>query len=879
MLQENKENPQSTEKQKKQMNITSFNDGKISIAFSHSGERDIPFIKNIVESIKIQQTDLPVGMKKKLIQDQVVVQYGLEMYKDGKYNDAIEFLLDNPTEKDTVNESFSFFLLANSYYSLGDCLSAIKYFNELLVVAPYFADMHDIRKHCAISHFISMALFRFDSVENAINKLNSSGIIHTKYYLKNDPFYNSDDLLYSVIIDDGDEPKVVSSKLILKMEIEHLKAKADKNPNSFEYVCRLANLYQLGWDIENAILCYDNAIALTSNEMKVALLNCAKAMTYREYAKHDEALALFGKMETSIELLPDNIKTDYFIFYGTCCLDVGMSEKGIEVVSRITEHTSATYSLLARLSMSGGELKSGMSWCEKALEKDSTNLEARLNLGYLLLLIGETSKAEKHFLTAIEIDKEYWLSYYNFGMYYLLKDDKSLPNAMDCFSKSIKLNSNVKSKVMYATCLIDNGKTLEEYEEAIILLSNVLECDHENADANIKYVQACVKTNKIDEAVRALNLIDKSSSFGDMIVHECVLSLCKIEISKSENKHDKVWSECQNILCAILGSDWHKSIENGSIGVGAQVVSIINYKKYYFIALRELLLIARRRNHKQYNFYTQLMSKSRLILREYYEKNDDCWVWICNKEINDDAKFIGIIEEDFQNSQEIEYYGTASAKRDSYLARKRSEDNVRQILEDSLKPGAKPIQVKAIDALKKIPLFSLVQGDLAEYLMSPDRDNFMVYVNELGKYIELWYVQNLRQYLSDKEMDRNKCFFIVSHNDGDEGALFYFLVKALKIIQKNGNKIQDKSKLDKLKKHFDTKATSENYTTPQKFTSAKRTIAGRIGYLLGEANATTGRMKVGEAKKIDYSKELFEGSLDRKRLIFHINPIDIIFNA
>jgi hypothetical protein len=179
----------------------------------------------------------------------------------------------------------------------------------------------------------------------------------------------------------------------------------------------------------------------------------------------------------------------------------------------------------------------------------------------------------------------------------------------------------------------------------------------------------------------------------------------------------------------------------------------------------------------------------------------------------------------------------------------------------------------AIALLKTIPPFSSIKEDLIEYIMSSDRDNFIV-VNKKGKeHIDFWSVKKIRENLSNSTIDKasleRSCSFVIRDCGGEEGALYKFLLRCFEFIRSGkANKIQEQNKIDQLEKCFD-QIKDKMQKSYQKYSSAKRILNGRIGLLFGEKNETTGR------EKTEYGEMFLEGSLQRKGLIFHVNHRDI----
>jgi hypothetical protein len=480
------------------------------------------------------------------------------------------------------------------------------------------------------------------------------------------------------------------------------------------------------------------------------------------------------------------------------------------------------------------------------------NIEAHQNLGVLYQLTGKMEKAEKHILTAIDFDSEYWLSHYNLGMCQYLNN--KLIEAMNCFNKALKFNSNIKSKIMYATCLLEDGKTHIEYENAKKILSNVLEHDYENVDGYIRYIQACIKLNNIDEATHSLNLVSKSSSFDDSVLHKCMIAVCKIEIGKMENNSNEVWRECQNIISIILGTLELEDIETGFADTNNYLTSIIGYKKYFYTALREMLPIARRKDVLKYDYYSQLMTKTKLAIRSYYEQDDDCWIRICDREIQDDIKFLEIVERDFVNNQEMEYEGTASAQRDEYLTKRWNEECARKILENSIVAENKIISEDVIISIKNAAPFLCNEKDLVKYIFDSERKNFIVYMDKHTTRIELWYVNKIREQLKEARFDKNKCVAIIVINKEVKEPYKDFLVWSFRKIKDSKNSSLCNLELSNISEIFKPSGR-ENYSISQKFKYAFKDLNGKIGILENERNKTAGR------ESYSYSELLFKGGL------------------
>lgn len=178
--------------------------------------------------------------------------------------------------------------------------------------------------------------------------------------------------------------------------------------------------------------------------------------------------------------------------------------------------------------------------------------------------------------------------------------------------------------------------------------------------------------------------------------------------------------------------------------------------------------------------------------------------------------------------------------------------------------------IPTLEILKHLPPFSTIQGDLKDFIISHERDNFIASVKE--KHIELWSVEKLREYLKKGSIDKaslyRACSFSIADCGGEEGLLFNFLLISFQYIQDIGNVIKDEKVLSGLRNIFFDEENIDK-TKSQRFTSSIRTLNGRIGYLFGEKNETTGR------DKPKYSNMLFEGTLQKKGFIFHLLKKDI----
>jgi tetratricopeptide (TPR) repeat protein len=291
------------------------------------------------------------------------VRSGFQLYENEDYTGLIKLISREKFTEKTNEESFLFFFLAESYFNFKEYDKAIEYYKGLLNIGPCFIEMYDRKKWCIISHYIALGLLEFISVEKALEQLNSCNEIHTKYEITAEIRNNTGQTFAVSINDNNDEPKKVSLKVSLSRCIKQIRDEIAGGAFDAAKYQRLGMFLEYEFNFKEAAYCYEKAISLSINDEYKTMVMLCRAIAIMNDGNYLSALKQYEDLfSLCSKYLSEDSLIEYLVNYGECCLRCGYYEKGIEVVTNIKNHTSGTYSLLARLCMSAGKIKHGIQW-------------------------------------------------------------------------------------------------------------------------------------------------------------------------------------------------------------------------------------------------------------------------------------------------------------------------------------------------------------------------------------------------------------------------------------------------------------------------------------------------------------------------------------
>jgi tetratricopeptide (TPR) repeat protein len=432
---------------------------------------------------------LDIGEDPNKVMRQVILStIGLIYYNDREYSKALTHFreaLDRTSEEEThpFGRKALYRFLALTSCQIGDCVSALKYSEELVSLAP---------DDCKALIWLADAHINLGELDDAITvcqRVLNLDPANVEAYLH----------LATAYVDQGDLEKAAEYlKKVMEIEPENSSAHnnmgfiyAEKgdyeeasaeiekaleiNPNNALYHANLGSLYEEQNDILNAIRKYQMAVKMEPQS------------AYYHYLLGGAWLKLgtqMGVAKAHYEFRKANLLAPYMEFHTSTTLAHasmawGDKQQAIEQFSRAIRvassllgprELSTAYNIRGDAYRKLKDYKRAIADHDKAIELNPNNEHAYYFRGYVYLDLKEYEKAIVDFNKAIEIASNSERTYCGRGFYYY--ELKEYEKAIADFDEGIRLNPRYSySYYMLAVIYKERG----EREKAIENLKKVLE--------------------------------------------------------------------------------------------------------------------------------------------------------------------------------------------------------------------------------------------------------------------------------------------------------------------------------------------------------------------------------------------------------------------
>ena len=228
----------------------------------------------------------------------------------------------------------------------------------------------------------------------------------------------------------------------------------------------LASCYSRVGEKEKAIVEFEKVLELRPDFLEVYK---SLAMIYIEFSQIESALALLNKA-----LENENLEFDYSFYY-----------------------------ILATTNMLIKDNQKAAEYLTKALELNPQHTGIANSLSVCLMNLGQYEKVETILKSAIEIDNQNSLTYYNLGIYYQTIED--FKNAISSFQMSYQIEPSITMLATLANCALKG----QEFELASTLYQNLVMAYPNNSQYRISYVEALEALRNYPVALENLNYVLK----------------------------------------------------------------------------------------------------------------------------------------------------------------------------------------------------------------------------------------------------------------------------------------------------------------------------------------------------------------------------------
>ncbi len=269
----------------------------------------------------------------------------------------------------------------------------------------------------------------------------------------------------------------------------------------------------------------------------------------------------FENLQTAIKLNPNNFQARRELIMQ--CLDFGFEDTALFHIKYLLKVFPSDADLYFNLGICYEKLKNyklALNAYEKAVELKPQEPDFLYNLALVYETLGDSTAAMENFKKVIFYKNEDANAFFSIGVLYSKENNSDM--AIKCYKKAIEYNysdyfahfnlaNEYKKTKQYDFALLEYRKVLElspDYawayfniaqiywelnrsDDAILMLKKTIEKNTKDWEAIKLLIQILISKNKINEAQKILNALEKNSKNGDVYY-----LLSRIFELKSDNK-------------------------------------------------------------------------------------------------------------------------------------------------------------------------------------------------------------------------------------------------------------------------------------------------------------------------------------------------------